>query len=169
MPGGVALNVPLRDSDVSHRNKACVTDMTYIRTRGGGLPLSEIMDCFPEDHWWGDKAEARSPAGAQGDTSGGSVEPSEANDHSTHPGSRYRSDNWHRLCRTYKIKLTLSRRGNRCGIAVAESFFGNIKKESVRKKIYNNREAVRADISGVHEAIYNPKGVEYQIGWRWFR
>jgi len=40
----------------------------------------------------------------------------------------------------------MSRRGNCWDNAVAESFFGTLKKERIRKRIYKTREEARADL-----------------------
>lgn len=50
----------------------------------------------------------------------------------------------------------MTRRGNCWGNAVAESFFGNLKKERIKKKIYKNRDLAAADISDYIESFYNP-------------
>lgn len=49
----------------------------------------------------------------------------------------------------------MSRRGNCWNNAVAESFFGSLKKERVKKRIYANRDAAVADISDYIEEFYN--------------
>ena len=49
----------------------------------------------------------------------------------------------------------MSRRGNCWDNAVGESFFGSLKKERIRKRIYKNREIARADISDYIESFYN--------------
>ena len=50
----------------------------------------------------------------------------------------------------------MSRRGNCWDNAVAESFFGSLKKERIKKRIYKNREIAAADISAYIEQFYNP-------------
>lgn len=49
----------------------------------------------------------------------------------------------------------MSRRGNCWDNAVAESFFGSLKKERIRKHIYANREVATADISEYIDTFYN--------------
>ncbi len=50
----------------------------------------------------------------------------------------------------------MSCRGNCWDNAVAESFFGSLKKERIKKRIYKNREIARADIYEYIESFYNP-------------
>ena len=49
----------------------------------------------------------------------------------------------------------MSRRGNCWDNAVAESFFGSLKKERIKKRIYKNRDVAKADVSDYIEAFYN--------------
>lgn len=49
----------------------------------------------------------------------------------------------------------MSRRGNCWHNAVAESFFGSLKKERIKKPIYKNRELALEDISNNIESFYN--------------
>lgn len=49
----------------------------------------------------------------------------------------------------------MSRCGNCWDNAVAESFFNNLKKEIIKKRIYKTREMARADVFGYIEMFYN--------------
>ena len=49
----------------------------------------------------------------------------------------------------------MSRRGNCWDNAVAESFFGSLKKERMKKHIYKNRELAAADVSDYIESFDN--------------
>ena len=50
----------------------------------------------------------------------------------------------------------MSRRGNCWDNAVAESFFGSLKKERIKKKIYKDRQSATDDVSDYIERFYNP-------------
>jgi putative transposase len=50
----------------------------------------------------------------------------------------------------------MSRKANCWDNAVAESFFGSLKKERIKKLIYKNRELATADIDDSISAFYNP-------------
>lgn len=71
-------------------------------------------------------------------------------------GGQYGSDDWRRFCRTNRLEPSMSRRGNCWDNAVAESFFGSLKKERIKKRIYKNRDLATVDISDYIESIYNP-------------
>lgn len=49
----------------------------------------------------------------------------------------------------------MSRRGNCWDNAVAESFFSSLKKERIKKRIYNTREIAKAEIDDYIETFYN--------------
>ena len=49
----------------------------------------------------------------------------------------------------------MSRRGNCWDHAVAESFFGSLKKERIKRRIYKTREIANAEIHDYIEMFYN--------------
>src|SRR5436853_4154150 len=55
-------------------------------------------------------------------------------------GTQYGCDAWRRFCRSNHLEPSMSRKGNCWDNAVAESFFGSLKKERIKKQIYKNRE-----------------------------
>jgi transposase InsO family protein len=55
-------------------------------------------------------------------------------------------------------------RGNCWDNAVAESFFGGLKKERIKKRIYKNREIATANISAYIEQFYNPARRHSHLG-----
>jgi putative transposase len=79
-------------------------------------------------------------------------------------GSQYGSDDWRRFCLTNGLKPRMSRWGNCWDNAVAESFFGSLKKERVRKRIYRNRDVATADVSDHIESFYNPERRHLHFG-----
>jgi putative transposase len=70
-------------------------------------------------------------------------------------GTQYGSDAWLRFCRSNRLEPSMSRKGNCWDNAVAESFFGSLKKERIKKHIYKNRELALADVSDYIETFYN--------------
>jgi len=49
----------------------------------------------------------------------------------------------------------MSRKGNCWDNAVAESFFGSLKKERIKKRIYKDRDLANEDIADYIDAFYN--------------
>jgi putative transposase len=70
-------------------------------------------------------------------------------------GTQYGSDAWRRFCKSNQLEPSMSRKGNCWVNAVAESFFGSLKKERIKKHIYKTRELASEEISDYIEAFYN--------------
>src|SRR6516165_8566815 len=60
-----------------------------------------------------------------------------------------------RFCLSNRLEPSMSRKGNCWDNAVAESFFGSLKKERIKKQIYKNRELATADVADYIVAFYN--------------
>lgn len=156
-PSIIAPNRLQRQFTVAHPNRVWVTDITYIRTWQGWLYLAAVMDLFARKivGWsmkptlaralvldallmavW--RRRPRQPVLVHSDQ-----------------GSQYGSDDWLRFCRVHKLKPSMSRRGNCWDNAVAESFFSSLKKERIRRRIYQTRQVASADIFDYVEMFYN--------------
>lgn len=149
-------NLVKRNFDVSLPNKVWVTDITYIRTWEGWLYLAVVMDLFSRKIvGWATRAtihrelvlDAVMMAVRRRRPRGTII-------HSDQ-GCQYSSDDWRRFCRTNRLEPSMSRRGNCWDNAVAESFFGSLKKERIKKQIFKNRELATKEISEYIEAFYN--------------
>lgn len=155
-PSAFIPNLVNRNFDVAQPNKVWVTDITYIRTWEGWLYLAVVMDLFSRKIvGWSTRptihrelvldavmmaVKRRRPRGTI--------------IHSDQ-GCQYSSDDWRRFCRTNRLEPSMSRRGNCWDNAVAESFFGSLKKERIKKQIYKNRDLATTDISEYIESFYN--------------
>jgi len=165
-PSIITPNKLQREFTVEQPNRAWVTDITYIRTWQGWLYLAVVMDLF------GRKVV------------GWSMKPTLARDlvldailmavwrrkpkqqvliHSDQ-GTQYGSDDWQRFCRDHNLDPSMSRRGNCWDNAVVESFFGSLKKERIKKRIYKTRELARADVFDYREVFYNRQRRHSQLG-----
>lgn len=155
-PAVLIPNVLQRQFTVSQPNKAWVTDITYIRTWQGWLYLAVVIDLFSRKIiGWSTSAtihrevvldavlmavRRRRPRGTL--------------IHSDQ-GTQYGSDAWRRFCKSNHLLPSMSRKGNCWDNAVAESFFGSLKKERIKKHIYKNRELATNDLSDYIESFYN--------------
>jgi len=70
-------------------------------------------------------------------------------------GTQFGSDAWRRFCRSHRLEPSMSRKGNCWDNAVAESFFGSLKKERIKKQIYKNRELALRDVADYIDRFYN--------------
>lgn len=155
-PAVLIPNILQRHFTVTRPNKAWVTDITYIRTWQGWLYLAVVMDLFSRKIiGWATSAtihrevvldavlmavRRRRPRGTL--------------IHSDQ-GTQYGSDAWRRFCQSNHLLPSMSRKGNCWDNAVAESFFGTLKKERIKKHIYKNRELATNDLSDYIESFYN--------------
>jgi putative transposase len=155
-PSVLMPNLLKRQFTVTRRNKAWVTDITYIRTWQGWLYLAVVMDLFSRRIvGWATRPtlhrelvlEAVLKAVRRRRPRGALI-------HSDQ-GTQYGSDAWRRFCRSNHLEPSMSRKGNCWDNAVAESFFSSLKKERVKKQIYKNREQAVSDIADYIDSFYN--------------
>ena len=155
-PAVLIPNLLQRQFTVTRPNKAWVTDLTYIRTWQGWLYLAVVMDLFSRKvvGWSAGPiihrelvldavlmaVRRRRPRGTM--------------THSDH-GTQYGCDAWCRFCHSNRLEPSMSRKGNCWDNAVAESFFGSLKKERIKKHIYKTRELAKRDVADYIDAFYN--------------
>jgi putative transposase len=143
--------------DFRRFDEAWVTDITFIRTYEGWLYLAVVLDLFSRMVvGWSMKSTLHRELVL--DALLMAVwrrRPKTRVIIHSDQGSQYGSDDWMRFCRDHGLQPSMSRRGNCYDNAVAESFFGSLKKERIRKKIYRTRSEARADIFEYIEVFYN--------------
>jgi putative transposase len=155
-PSVLIPNLLKRQFTVTRRNKAWVTDITYIRTWQGWLYLAVVMDLFSR----------RIVGWSTGPTIHRELvldavlmavrrrRPRGTLIHSDQ-GTQYGSDAWRRFCQSNRLEPSMSRKGNCWDNAVAESFFSSLKKERIKKQIYKNRELASHDVADYIDRFYN--------------
>ena len=147
-PSVLIPNLLKRQFTVTRRDKAWVTDITYIRTWPGWLYLAVVLDLFSRK--------------IVGWSTGSTIHRELVLDavlmavRQRHPrrtlihsdqGTQYGSDAWRRFCRSNHLEPSMSRKGNCWDNAVAESFFSSLKKERIKKHIYKTRELAAIDLA----------------------
>jgi putative transposase len=155
-PAVLIPNVLKRQFTVTKPNRVWVTDITYIRTWQGWLYLAVVMDLYSRRIvGWATRATIH------GELVLDAVlmavrhrRPRHALIHSDQ-GTQYGSDAWRRFCKTNHLEPSMSRRGNCWDNAVAESFFGSLKKEKIKKHTYKDRDTATRDIAEYIESFYN--------------
>tara|TARA_B100000745_G_scaffold292429_1_gene233266 strand:+ start:133 stop:525 length:393 start_codon:yes stop_codon:yes gene_type:complete len=70
-------------------------------------------------------------------------------------GCQYTSYDWQTMLKAQNLKASMSRKGNCHDNACAESFFGLLKRERIKRKIYRTREDGKADVFNYIELFYN--------------
>jgi len=143
----------------SKPNETWVSDITYIRTKEGWIFLATVIDLYSRKIvGWATGHRQTTPliiaalkmAVARLDKDNKVILHSDQ-------GSQYSSYEYKKFAKRYNLILSMSRRGNCYDNAVAESFFKTIKKELVRKQIFETREIAASKIFEYIEMFYNSK------------
>lgn len=157
MPSTTAPNLLQREFTVAHPDQVWVTDITYIRTYEGWLYLTVVIDLYSRAVvGWSMKStmatalvldalmmavwrrRPQTPVMIHSDQ-----------------GSQFGSDEFNRWCKDNQLVPSMSRRGNCWDNAVAESFFSNLKKERIKRRIYASRQEAKSDVFDYIEGFYN--------------
>jgi putative transposase len=149
-------NLLQRQFTVSRRNKAWVTDITYIRTWQGWLYLAVVMDLFSRKivGWSAGPSIQRELVLDAVLMAVRQRRPRRTLIHSDQ-GTQFGSNAWRRFCQSHDLAPSMSRKANCWDNAVAESFFGSLKKERIKKQIYKNRDLAKADVADYIDRFYN--------------
>jgi putative transposase len=144
---------------VAKPNDTWVSDITYIRTKEGWIFLATVIDLYSRKIiGWATGHRQTTPLIIEALKM--AVSRLSKDDkvilHSDQ-GSQYSSYDYKKFAKEHNIILSMSRRGNCYDNAVAESFFKTIKKELVRKQIFETREIAASKIFEYIEMFYNPK------------
>jgi putative transposase len=153
----IAPNRLQRQFTVDRPNRVWVTDITYIRTWEGWLYLAVVLDLYARKvvGWSMKTTLSRTLVVDALLMAVWRRQPREEVLVHSDQGSQYGSDDWIRFCRAHGLKPSMSRKGNCWDNAVAESFFGSLKKERVGRRIYRTRAEARADVFDYIEMFYN--------------
>jgi putative transposase len=156
-PALVAPNRLEQNFSVAAPDRVWVTDITYIRTFEGWLYLAVVVDLYSRIvvGWSMKSALTRELVLDALLMAIWRRRPTEPVTVHSDQGSQYGSDDAVRFCKDHGLIPSMSRRGNCFDNAVAESFFSSLKKERIRRRIYQSREDARADVFDYIEVFYN--------------
>ena len=143
--------------EVRETDQAWVTDITYIRTYEGWLYLAVVMDLHSRMiiGWSMKPTLARELVLDALLMAVWRRKPGKEVIVHSDQGSQYGSYDWMRFCRDHKLQPSMSRRGNCYDNAAVESFFSSLKKERIKRRIYQTREEGRSDVFDYIEVFYN--------------
>ena len=158
-PHTVIANTLDREFEVDHPNQWWVSDITYIKTYEGFLFVAVVMDLYARNIvGWSMSPRMTDDLVLSALTMAyWRRKPADRVMLHSDQGSQYTSRDCQKLLKTLNIEPSMSRRGNCWDNAVAESFFANLKKEKIRRKIYKTRDEARAAVFNYIEMFYNPK------------
>ena len=154
-----AANVLDRQFDVTAPDTVWASDFTYIRTHEGWMYLAVVLDLFSRQVvGWAMRDRADAEVVVQALLSAvWRRKPKPGVLVHSDQGSVYTSDDWRKFLSAHGHVCSMSRRGNCHDNAPVESFFGLLKRERIRRRIYPTKDAARADVFDYIEMFYNPK------------
>lgn len=162
----VAENILERKFNQDAPNKAWVSDITYIPTREGWLYLSTIIDLYSRSVvGWGMKERMTTQLVTDAFNMA-LMKRTPPLIHHSDRGSQYASDEFQKLLREHGVQCSMSGKGNCYDNAVAESFFGTLKKELVYFEDYKTRDEAKRSIFEYIEIFYNRKRRHSALGYK---
>lgn len=163
----IAPNVVNQNFTVKRPNKIWAADITYIPCREGRLYLASILDlCTKEIVGWklGDRMTVDLVIGALEDAYE-AKKPRKGLIHHSDRGSQYASHDYQERLSTYKMKVSMSRKGNCYDNACIESFHSILKKELIYCKKFKTKQQAYDEIYRYIEFFYNRKRIHGSIGY----
>lgn len=163
----IAENLLGRDFTAKSPNQKWVADITYIPTKTGWLYLAVVMDLFSRIivGWaMSDNIDSKLVQSAM-KMAILHREPDKGLIHHSDRGVQYAAQDFQDLLDDNKIICSMSRKGNCWDNACVESFFGSLKNEWVKGKIYETYEDGEKDIFKYIEVFYNRKRRHASLGY----
>ena len=163
----IAPNQLQQNFDFKNPDEAWVTDITFIRTYEGWLFLAAVMDLYSRliVGWSMQSTMHRDLVLDAIVMAVWRRKPEKPVIVHSDQGGQYGSDDWMRFCSDHGLSPSMSRTGNCYDNAVAESFFSSLKKERIRRRIYNTREEAKSDVFDYIEMFYNSKRRHSYLGY----
>ena len=163
----VAANVLNRNFEATGPDQKWVADITYIHTMEGWLYLATVLDLYSRRIVGWSMSQhittklvynALKTAVAQRCPSDGLL-------HHSDRGVQYAAESFQELLELHSIECSMSRKGNCWDNASQESFFGKLKGEWIRNRIYSSREEAKQDIFYYIEVFYNRQRRHAALGY----
>jgi len=164
---GIADNVLARQFDVGQPNQAWAGDITYIWTAEGWLYLSVLLDLYSRRVVGWAMSSHIDTALVQGalEMALGRRQPAPGLIHHSDRGSQYASHAYRDLLAQHEMVCSMSGKGECLDNAVAERFFGSLKREWTSHRDYETRQEARDDIIAYIEMFYNSNRKHSYLGY----
>jgi len=163
----VAPNLLSRDFTASAANQKWVGDITYLATPEGWLYLAVFIDLYSRKvvGWsMGERMTADLARDALTMAWFRCKRPRGVIVH-TDRGSQYCSNDFQTLLRKYRMRSSMSRKGDCWDNAVAESFFHSLKVEAIHGEMFTSRAAMREAVFDYVEVYYNRQRLHSALGY----
>ena len=163
----VAPNLLERRFDVDRPNAVWVSDITYLWTRQGWMYVAVIIDLYSRKVvGWSLRERMTAELVCEAlDAAVRARRPPNGLVFHSDRGSQYASKAFRRRLFRYRMRQSMSRKGNCWDNAVAESFFATLKKELVRNHVFPTRDAARTDVFEYIEVFYNRRRAHSLLGY----
>ena len=163
----IADNVLARQFDVGQPNQAWAGDITYIWTAEGWLYLSVLLDLYSRRVVGWAMSSHIDTALVQGalEMALGRRRPAPGLIHHSDRGSQYASHAYRDLLAQHEMVCSMSGKGECLDNAVAERFFGSLKREWTSHRDYETRQEARDDIIAYIEMFYNSNRKHSYLGY----
>jgi len=163
----VAENLLHQEFEATRPNEVWVSDITYIPTEEGWLYLAGHKDLFTGEivgYAMGNRltknlvSQSLFKAVAAKRPGAGLI-------HHSDRGSQYCAHEYRRLVDQFKMKASMSRKGDCYDNAPMESFWGTLKSELVHHSRYKTREEAILEITEYIEVFYNRQRRQARLGY----
>jgi putative transposase len=163
----IANNILGRNFDAGRPDHKWAADITYIPTKIGWLYLAVVMDLFSRRIVGWAMSDVIDSALVQDAMKMALLHrrPDEGLIHHSDRGVQYAANDFQDLLEDNDIICSMSRKGNCWDNACVESFFGSLKTERVKDKIYESFEEAKKDIFNYIEIFYNRKRRHASLGY----
>jgi putative transposase len=163
----VAPNLLARQFDVARPDQVWVGDISYVWTAEGWLYVSTLLDLYSRKvvGW---AMRNRIDTLLVEDTlrmALGRRQPAAGLLHHSDRGSQYASHGYQDMLATHGIVCSMSRKAECLDNAVAERFFGSLKREWTAHRYYATRQEARDDIIAYIEMFYNSRRKHSYLGY----
>ena len=162
-----APNILERQFNVERPDTVWVADITYVWTREGWLYLAVVLDlCSRLVVGWAMSKRLKCQLALSAlEMALERRRPVAGMLHHSDRGSQYASREYQKLLAAHGIRCSMSRKGDCYDNAVAESFFGSLKRERVHHRRYRTRAEARTDLFEYIEVFYNQKRLHSSLGY----
>jgi putative transposase len=163
----VAPNLLARQVDVTAPDHVWAGDITYIWTAEGWLYLSGLVDLYSRKvvGWAMNQHMDTTLVQDALQMALGRRAPATGLMHHSDRGSQYASHVYQAMLADHGIVCSMSEKGECLDNAVAERFFGSLKREWTSHGYYATRQEARADIIDYIEMFYNSRRKHSYLGY----
>ena len=163
----VAPNLLNRQFQVDRPDTVWCGDITYLWTMEGWLYLAVVIDLYSRKVvGWAMSSHLKTSLVLEAlRMAYWRRKPAKGLIHHSDRGSQYAAHDYQQLLKTFGMIPSMSRKGDCCDNAVAESFFHTLKTEEVGDQAYPTREEARRDVIDYIEMFYNSHRLHSFLGY----